>query len=289
MLLPKNYETMKNLKFVCITILALIILSCKKEKQHEITCKVTALKTGTDSVLFRYNTVGNIDFIKTINSPDTTNMSFTNESGFYKEVITKNSNTTPNYTIYYKLNTNGNLDNFQLTISTPAIYINYIRCKYDNDGHLILQEVKTTKSGSPYSFKKDSSIYENGNLTKLYRFQSIIGDTTTALLNSTTLINYTSLSNTAGWYINQMYAPNNIQGTSTAELNNFPYLYHLLGKGSTNLPLNSSTSYSSGAGSISYTYDYLTDAENKVSSQTISRTPLGFGFPKINRFYYTCN
>ncbi|MFN8283018.1 MAG: hypothetical protein U0U67_07365 [Chitinophagales bacterium] len=274
-----------------IALIAMIIfaVSCKKEKQTDVICKLSALKMGDDSTHISYNTSNKVSSIKAITVDDEINMNFVNEGIFHKQTITENGSTTPAYTIYYSLNTNGYIDRYQLTVTNAAsVYVNYFRCKYDAEGHLILQEIKVTKSGFPFSYKKDSCVYESGNLTRLYRFRSLVGDTITAPLYSTTLVNYTTQQNTAGLYINQLLAPSGVEGTSIFYLANFPYISHLYGKGSRNLPLNSTTTFSSGTSGYSLNYEYTT-SNNLVRSQTINRTPTAAGFPKINKFYYECN
>lgn len=279
---------MKTTKLFALFTIVIFALSCKKEKQKEITCNITSV-IADDSATISYNSSNKISNIKIFNTPDIINIDFMNEGGFHKETITTNNISLPGFTINYSLNANGFIDRFQQTITNPSVYVNIFRCKYDAEGHLILHEHKVTKSGSPYSYDKDSSVYENGNMTKLFRFMSLIRDTVTTSLNSTTLITYNTQINTAGLYINQLMAPNNIVGTSTYYLKNFPYIFHLYGKGCKNLPISSTTTFSSGASGYAFSFDYTINENNLITSQTINRTPTTVSFPKISRFYYECN
>jgi hypothetical protein len=281
---------MKNLKTIALIAIVILSVSCKKEKQKDISCKVTAIKTNDDSTTIHYNASNKVNSIQTLTVDDEINMDFSDDGAFHKQTITENGASIPTYTINYALYSKGFADRYQITITNPAsVYVNNFRCKYDAEGHLILHELKVTKSGFPFSYYKDSCVYENGNLTKLYKFRSLVGDTTTVSLYSTTLINYTTQQNTAGLYVNQLLVPNNIIGTSVFYLANFPYISHLLGSGNKNLPLNSTTTFSTGTSSYTLNYEYIYDTNNLVKSQTINRTPSTAGFPKTNRFYYQCN
>ncbi|MCC6583032.1 MAG: hypothetical protein IT271_04970 [Chitinophagales bacterium] len=281
---------MKTIKLITLLALVIFAASCKKDKQKETLCKVTTIITGNDSMIIQYNSSNKVSSIRSINTPDSLNMSFVNDGIFHKQTITENNAVLPAFTINYSLNAAGSIDKFQQTIiNIASVYVNNFRCKYDNEGHLIIHENKVTKSGFPFSYKKDSSVYENGNMTKLYRFRSLAGDTTSATLYSTTLITYTVSNNTLGLYANQIINPNNIEGTSTFYLNNFPYILHLYGKGNKNLPASSATTFSSGAAGYTLNYEYTIDSNNLVTSQTINRTPTAVSFPKISRFYYACN
>ena len=281
---------MKNLKTIALLAIVILAVSCKKEKQKVIACKVKTIITGNDSIVLSFNSLSNVTNINSTNVDGEINMDFINESGFHKQTITENGAASPAVTINYSLNTNGYIDRFQQIITNPAsVYVNNFRCKYDAEGHLILHELKVTKSGFPFSYKKDSMVYENGNMTKLFRFTSLAGDTTSTSLYSTTLITYSTQNNTTGLYANSLFAPNNIIGTSTFYLNNFPYIIHLYGKGSKNLQTYSSTTFSSGATGYSFSFDYTIDANNLVTSQTMDRIPANPIYPKINRFYYECN
>ena len=280
----------KNLKTIALLAIVILAVSCKKEKQYEIVCKVKTIITGNDSIILSFNSLSNVTNINSTNVDGEINMDFINESGFHKQTITENGAAIPAITIYYTLNANGSIDRFQQIVTNPAsVYVNNFRCKYDAEGHLILHELKVTKSGFPFSYQKDSMVYENGNMTKFFEFGSLRGDTTSASLRSTTLITYDAQNNTAGLYINQLMAPNNIEGTSKFYLNNFPYIFHLLGKGSKNLPTYSTTTFSSGGTGYSFSFNYTVDANNLVTSQTMDRFPANPIYPKTNRFYYECN
>lgn len=279
---------MKTLKTFAIIAFTILIVSCKKDKQQtqEPVCRVTAIKTNSDSTIISYAS-GKVNSIYTMNGSDSTTINFVDEGGYHKEYVIYNNVAVPG-SVNYTLNAIGYIDRFQQTIITPAVYVNTFSCKYDTDGHLIWLENAVTKSGSAFNATKDSFVYENGNLTKKYVFRTPMGSITNYSLYSTTLINYSNIENTAGLYVNQLYAPENIQGTSNYYYQNFPFITHLYGKGSKNAPINSTTSIT-GPSTTYNGYDYTFDADNRIVSQTITRSPASVSYPKTNRFYYTCN
>lgn len=281
----------KNLKTVALIAIVILAVSCKKEKNAETICRVTSIKSNSDSTIINYNASNQVIQIKNITPSDTINMAFANDGIYHKQTIT-GSPSIPVFTINYILNSNGNIDRFDETITNASsVYVNSFNARYDTDGHLIWYENIVTKSGFHFESIKDSFVYENGNMTKFYQFRSPLGsgNLRNFSLYATTLINYTNLKNTASLYVNKMYAPDNIIGTSLYYLINFPYIFHLLGKGSKDLPLNSTTTFNSPGGDIySLDYSYNLDENNLVKTQTINRTPAAINYPKTYTFSYAC-
>ena len=278
----------KNLKAIAILAIVILAVSCKKENQKPVACKVINLKIGNDSLVLSYNSSNKVSNIKSYNSSWLVNMDFLNDGGYHKQIVTTNTASLPSFTRNFSLNADGNIERFQQIVNDAAgIYDNRVSCKYDAAGHLIVSEIITLKDGIPYVFWKDSMVYENDNLTKFYVLYG--GNTGLYNIHRTVLINYSTIANTAGLYVNESLISGNIVGTGRYYEKNYPYFMHLLGKGSKNVPLSSTTTFSSGSGNYSFNYEYTTDAQNLVRSQKIIKTPTSSGYPKTNRFYYECN
>jgi hypothetical protein len=275
---------MKNIKLIAICAIILLAISCKKDKIKENNCKIATIINGDDSILLTYNASNKVSNIKSIYLSEIINMDFINEGGFYKQIITTNSASLSGSTVNYILNANGYIDSYNITADE---YTNMSKFKYDAEGHLIWSEINTTKDGLPYVNWKDSMVYENGNLTKFYVLYG--GSTTNYGIYRTVLINYNTLENTAGLYVNEQLLQSATVGRWSYYEDNFPYLFHLFGKGSKNLPLNSTTTFSTLYPGFSYNYEYTSNVNNQITSQTINRIPDNEYFPKINRFYYECN
>ncbi|MBP6660308.1 MAG: hypothetical protein KA174_06475, partial [Chitinophagales bacterium] len=75
----------KNLKAIAILAIVILAVSCKKENQKPVACKVINLKIGNDSLVLSYNSSNKVSNIKSYNSSWLVNMDFLNDGGYHKQ------------------------------------------------------------------------------------------------------------------------------------------------------------------------------------------------------------
>ncbi len=273
----------KNLKLITLIAIVILAVSCKKEKQTIKTCYISSIKSGPDSIAFSYNQSNKITNIKHYWYSDIINMDFAKDGTIEKHTVTTSSVGLPGYAINYTLNAKGFIESYERsTVSGGYSYLSMAQNKYDSEDHLISSEMTSLRNGMPYLEWKDSMIYENGNLTEYYNlyFGSI---------HRKTLITYSTTPNTIGFYSNNDYSITDVVGGSRFYDKKRPYICHLLGKGSKNLPQSAVLEFSTNPSiNRTETFNYTFDSEQKITSETISTSISLPAYPKTNTFHYIC-
>lgn len=275
---------MKNqhLKIIILSMIIVASIACKKEKVPS-KCYISSIKTNTDSIIFTYNEQNKVSYIKSNSGDINVDMYFMDDGIYHNQKVNTNYASLPNYTINYKLNAKGFIESFQHTaFRAPNYYQNTASNVYDEEGHLVWSKMITLKDGEPYTVYRDSMVYRNGNLMEYYNFYG------SSLFRKIT-ISYTDTENTIGNYTRNDFSATDIVGFSRYYEQEHPYTTHLLGKGSKNLPSSAvMTLFFSSSDDINFSYHYTFDSQQRITSETTTRSPDDMGYPKINRFYYNC-
>ncbi len=220
---------------IVIVLFALVsMISCKKDKSPQPTCRITSMEIEDETLTFNYNADNKLSQIA-LYVPDLGNR--IHDFSYDGNLL--------NYTYslrdleIHTLNSDGTLNNMvrNYTISGSS-YTDVINFEYNSNKQL--KAVYHVISNSSIAFQinaKDTLIYSNGNLSQRLTY-----------LKLSTTSNYSSIPSeeinyTYGTQLNSygLYTTDNLFYTHDHNIvpfydGMFPYFTHLLGNGSTNLP-----------------------------------------------------
>ncbi len=275
------------------------VIACKKkniaiEKQCTVQQITTTIGSLTDSFFLEYDGSNKQNKIKHTNN--------LGEESFTMQFLLNNNELTHaiKSSIYedkvqkYTLNSSGNIQRYvdsKLEEGvTKSVEVDYT---YNSNQQLVLCKCTNFRDGVPVYYWIDSSIYENNNLVRRYLIEKAVSEPTSRIRLADT-ITYTTIDNTQGLFANYPIWINkkNVLSFNFYSTPAYPYLLNYLGKGSAKLPASiQQGSYAGIVGIISYRFNNIVDANNKLIRQEISKTIRGELLPDdiIMRFNSTCN
>lgn len=268
-------------KIVRLFVGALLLIgvsACKKDDE-KLNCRLSGTYIAGDSVHITYDAQGRVSVYAYPDFNVSYNFTY---SGLTAQCV-RNAPSNPT-TISYNLflNSDGTVANMFYTRLLGGNTVNYtFNFKYNSEGRIRLceqQENDVTIGAS--IFRLDSMVYVNGRLTAQYTYY---GSTPTGPIyfQESTLTTYTEHDNTIG------YHPFSIYEEPTTLLSGFGPFFHLFGKGSSKLPLETSVYNDLGVLNFKMSYNYLFDDNGNVREQNQVRTVSG-PFASNKKFYYTC-
>lgn len=162
---------MKNLKTFVLIVIALVAVSCKKDKQNS-GCTINSIYSENDSTILTYNANG---------QPINNTLYFPTSPGF--NINFRFSYSTGNcgiqvtspissFLVNYQLNSAGNIiacaDSF---LSSGHLLKNAITCRYNANNQIVFSEVVHYNNGVITSSSRDSFAYVNENLSRKYHYK----------------------------------------------------------------------------------------------------------------------
>lgn len=269
----------KLLFFSCITLL--LAASCKKDNKA-VSCRLSQRVSYLDSSQITYDASGRVSVYNNAVGPIFT---FT-YSGLTAQCVVSytGSSNTSSYQIY--LNSQGLAST--ITYYVPPTLLSGERLYsyvflYDNNNRIVRCEQSLDVPGTTSDyFMYDSMVYENGNLNKQFTFARS-GASTTYGLQEYSVIGYSTKENKIGYHaLSSFDEPTSLE-------RGFTPFFHLYGKGSINLPLETTVYNADGTLSTRLDYSYLFDEKGNLTDEIITEISPSHGPIIDNRkFFYEC-
>ena len=271
---------MKKLLFIsCITLL--MAASCKKDNKA-VSCRLAQRVSYLDSSQITYDASGLVSVYNNAVGPTFT---FT-YSGLTAQCVVSYTgfSNTSTYQIY--LNSQGLASTITYYVPPTAggaerLY-SYVFL-YDNNNRIVRCEQSLNMPGTTSDFfMYDSMVYENVNLSKQFTFKRS-GASTSYGFQEYSVIAYTDKENTIGYHaLSPFDEPTSLE-------RGFNPFFHLYGKGSTNLPLETTVYNGDGTLSSIIDYSYLFDENGNVTDEIITKNiPLLAPAIDVRKFNYEC-
>ncbi len=267
-------------KIITLAIAAFLltgIAACKKDSKT-LNCRLAGRASYADSMAITYDAQGRVSafnygagYAYTLTYGGLTAQAV---------VSTTTDPTVQTYNIFLNSNGQASSINTSTTISGTTYDYSYVFF-YDTEGHIIrCEQEQDNLSNTNDSYKYDSMVYENGNLTKQYSYAANASSGPWFLQEYFTTT-YTEKPNTLGYH-----AFSNFEEPTSILSGYYPF-FHLYGKASAKLPLETTFYDNGGALSFRMSYAYLFDENGYVTEENVSRSVI-FPSTENRRYYYTC-
>lgn len=269
---------MKSIISAAILLLLVSAAGCKKDKST-VSCKLVSRATNTDSSLITYDAQGRVQSFELVGEYAYT---FTYTSALTAQCIVSipSNPVYDSYNIF--LSTTGTIVSMNNSLNIGGSTYDYSYAfQYNVDGKISRCEQSVIQaSGGSNTFKYDSMVYENGNLTKQYTYYATSA-TGPFYLQEYSLTTYSDQPNKVGYHAYSFVEE------PTSILSGFYPFFHMYGNGSNNLPVETSVFTNTGTLSFKMSYNYLLDEKGYLIEENVSR---GIIAPSTEnrRFYYTC-
>lgn len=258
--------------------LLLSFSACKKEDK-KLNCRLTDTYTAGDSVHITYDAQGRVSVYA---YPDLGTYYTYTYSGLSAQCVLSTPSNPSLITYNLFLNSDGTVASMLYTRLIGSSTVNYtFNFKYNSEGRIRLceQQLNDVTIGA-VSFKLDSMVYVNGNLSAQFTYNAA-SPTGPFYFQESTLTTYTEYDNTIS------YHPFSIYEEPMTLLSGLGPFYHLYGKGSSKLPLETSVYNDLSVLNFKMSYNYLFDENGNVQEQNQVRT-ISLPSASNKRFYYTC-